>query len=229
MSTCAMSRVGAILFIAGLASQSLADGAACTIPQSPRNINRRSHPSPYDKTSSTSIVKVLTPDSIEYVPRAGGAPTTLLRCGQHYHLPIEAPQGCRDEITPGEQPKPGSWVELHTVYASQVGHEGCDPETLECCQAGPFLVRAFAARVTAEGPDEPIVPPPGLPLAEWSGSTTGADKEPGQCKPEAQWSFTLGCEFTLSEAQLHHFKHADPARPVQPPARLSHDLTLVLP
>jgi hypothetical protein len=100
-------------------------------------------------------------------------------------------------------------VELHTVYASQVRQDGCDPETLECCQAGPFLVRAFAARVAAHGPDTPILPPPGLPLAEWSGSTTGADKEPEQCKPAAQWSFRLGCDFTLSEAQLHRFRHAD--------------------
>jgi hypothetical protein len=172
---------------------------------------------------------VLTPDSIEYTPRAGGNPTTLSRCGQHYHLPIEAPQGCKGEITPGKKPQPGNWVEIHTVYASKVGHDKCNPETLECCEAGPFVVRAFAAQVTAKGTDEPIVPPPGLPLAEWSGSTTGADKEPEQCKPAAQWSFRLGCDFTVSEAQLGHFKHADPARPVQPAARLSKDLTLVTP
>jgi hypothetical protein len=225
----ALLRLCAALAISGLATPAVADSPACAIPQSPRSIDRDSRPSPYDATAHTSIVRVLDPDSIEYSPRAGGPPTTLFRCGQHYHLPIEAPQGCRGEVTPGEHPKPGSWVELHTVYASQVRHDGCNPETLECCQTGPFLVRAFAARVTAQGPDTPILPPPGLPLAEWSGSTTGADKEPEQCKPAAQWSFRLGCDFTVSEAQLHHFRHADPARPVQPSTRLSHDLTLVVP
>jgi hypothetical protein len=206
-----------------------AEDLTCANPQSPRGIDRNASPSPYDATSHTSIVKVLTPDSIEYTPRASGTPTTLARCGQHYHLPIEATQGCKGEVTPGHEPKPGSWVEVHTVYAFKVRREGCDPETLACCEVGPFLVRAFAARVTAKGKDEPIVPPPGLPLAEWSGSTTGADKEPAQCKPAAQWSFRLGCDFTLSEAQIHHFEHADPARPVQPPSRLSKDLTLVTP
>jgi hypothetical protein len=219
--------LGAALLIFALSARGNDEGLACSNPQSPRNIDLQAQPPPYDGASHTSIVKVLTPESIEYTPRAGGPPKTLYRCGQHYHLPIEDPQGCQDEITPSPEPKPGNRVEVHTVYAAKVRTEGCDPETLGCCEAGPFLVRAFSARVTAKGADEPIVPPAGLPLAEWSGSTTNADKEPGECKPAAEWSFRLGCDFTLSEAQLHHFKHADPARAVQKGPRLSKDLTLV--
>lgn len=205
--------LGAVLLISTTAVPSHGEGPTCPIPQSPRNIDRQAHPSPYDGASHTSIVKVLTPDSIEYTPRAGGTPTTLRQCGQHYHLPIEDPQGCPGEITPGKEPKPGYGVEVHTVYAAKVSTAACDREKLDCCEAGPFLVRAFSAKVTAKGADEPIVPPPGLPLAEWSGSTTGPDETEGQCKPAAQWSFRLGCDFTLSEAQMHRFKHPTPPGP----------------
>jgi hypothetical protein len=222
-------RLGAVLLITIPSARGAAVEHACSIPQSPRNIDRQAQPSPYDATSHSSIVKVLTPDTIEYTPRAGGTPTTLSRCGQHYHLPIENLQGCTGEITPGKEPKPGSRIEIHTVYAAKVGHDGCNPETLECCQAEPFLVRAFSAKVAATGPDEPILPPPGLPLAEWSGSTTAPDRVPDECKPAAQWSFRLGCDFSVSAAQLRRFKHADPARHVQHGPRLSKDLTLVTP
>ncbi len=220
-------RLGATLLVFALSARGSEDAVTCSIPQSPRKIDLQAHPSPFDGVAHTSVVKVLTPDSIEYTPRAGGPASTLYRCGQHYHLPIESPQGCTDEITPSPEPKAGNRVEVHTVYAFKVRTDGCDRETLGCCEAGPFLVRAFSARVTAKGTDEPIVPPAGLPLAEWSGSTTGPDKEPAQCKPAAQWSFRLGCDFAVSEAQLRHFKHADPARPVQEGPRVSKDLTLV--
>jgi hypothetical protein len=43
------------------------------------------------------------------------------------------------------------------------------------------------------------------------------------CKPPAQWKFILGCDFTVSEAQLGLFKHIDQSRPLQ--TRLSKDLT----
>ncbi len=218
---------GAALLICALSARGSDEGLTCSNPQSPRKIDLQAHPSPYDGVSHTSIVKVLTPDSIAYTPRAGGPPQPLRRCGQHYHLPIEDPQGCPDEITPSPEPKPGNRIEVHTVYAFKVRTDGCDPETLGCCEAGPFLVRAFSAKVTAMGTDEAIVPPAGFPLAEWSGSTTGPEKEPAQCKPAAQWSFRLGCDFAVSEAQLHRFKHADPARPVQESPRVSKDLTLV--
>jgi hypothetical protein len=99
------------------------------------------------------------------------------------------------------------------------------PESLDCCK-GTVLVRAFAARVTAGGSPTVIVPPSGRPLAEWSGSATG-DSPGGECKSAAQWSFHLGCNFTVSQVQLASFAHADPARPIPPPARLSDDLTLV--
>ena len=205
----------------------------CSNPQSPRNLDPEACPTPYDKISRFSIVEPIGEDSILYWPRAGGAPSKLFRCGQHYHFPIETPQGCEGELSPPLEdeatPRPGQWVEVHTVYASKVRRDNCDPETLACCETGPFLVRAFAAKVTAEGMNEPILPPSGRPLAEWSGSTTGRESQPGECKPAAQWSFRLSCEFTLSREQLHRFKHADPARPVQTGDRLSKDLTLVLP
>ena len=75
----------------------------------------------------------------------------------------------------------------------------------------------------------PIEPPSGGPLAEWTGSTTGPNETPGQCKPEAQWSFRLGCGFTLSAGQLSGFDHAHAARGLQAGYRASQDLTLVNP
>lgn len=213
-----------VLTVPGTAQES----ATCSIPQSPRNIDPKAHPDPYNGRSRTSIVSKATLASVVYTPRAGGVPQTLRLCGQHYHSPIENPQGCAAKAAKPSSAglAPGDWVEIHTVYAARLAPGPCDPETLDCCAAGPFLVRAFEARVSANGGDGPIVPPSGRPLAEWSGSTTGLSK-PGECKPAAQWSFRLGCGFTVSKAQLAHFAHADPARPVQD--LLSHDLTLVVP
>jgi hypothetical protein len=230
MSTLASGRAAAVLLLCvSVVPPALAEGPACSIPQSPRNIDPNVVPSPYNGKSPVSIVTNVQPGSIVYTPRAGGAPQTLLRCGQHYHFPIENPQGCQGEVpctAPHEMPAPGQWVEIHTVYAAKVRTDGCDPETLDCCVEAPFLVRAFAARVTAGGVYQPIEPPLGRPLGEWSGSTTGPS-QPAECKPAAQWSFRLGCDFTVSEAQLGHFRHADPARRVQSGPRLSQDLTLV--
>ncbi|HEX5716404.1 MAG TPA: hypothetical protein VF179_09605 [Thermoanaerobaculia bacterium] len=229
-----MRAISAALTATALSLPAAAQDSQCSTPQSPRSIDRQASPSPYNGTYSTSIVAEQTdPNVITYLPRAGVTSYTLSRCGQHYHFPIETPQGCPGEIpAPNEaaqEPQPGQWIEVHTVYASQVRPSGCDPETLACCEAGPFVVRAFSARVTAGGAQGPILPPTGRPLAEWTGSTTGREAVPNECKPEANWSFRLGCAFTVSQGQLRQFKHADPARPLQPAARLSRDLTLVPP
>lgn len=211
------------------------EGPVCDNAQSPRNVDRRAHPSPYQLTSQDSFVGRVGADSIVYLPRPGGAPQTLYRCGQHYHFPIETPQGCKGEGAMNEPashavPPPGSRVEIHTAYAAnRDAPPDCDPETLACCTDPPFLVRAFSATVTEGGEAGPIVTPDGRPLAEWSGSTTGPEQNAGECKPAALWSVRLGCGFTVSEAQLGEFKHADPPRPVQEGDRLSRDLTLVRP
>jgi hypothetical protein len=224
----------AVLMMFALVAPAAAQVPPCSIPQSPRNVDPKASPNPYNGTYSTSIVELTKdPDVLVYKPRPGITSQALFRCGQHYHFPIETPQGCKGEMPAkaeaGEKPKPGQWVEVHTVYAARVRSGGCDPETLDCCETPPFVVRAFSAKVTAGGVPEPIPPPTGRPLAEWSGSTTGAEKEPNECKPAAEWSFRLSCAFTVSEAQLKLFKHVDPARPVQPADRLSRDLTQVLP
>lgn len=229
MQTSVLLAVSLALFGVSLAA---AQGPTCSNPQSPRNVDPKSRPSPYFLTSNNSIVSDATPESLVYLPRSGGPSQKLLRCGQHYHYPIENRQGCPRESASraGEASpvKPGDWIEIHTVYAAKVKSGGCDPESLECCEEGPFLVRAFEAKVTRDGQGGAIVPPPGRPLAEWSGSTTGPDKEPGECKPAALWSFRLGCSFRVSEKQLEAFRHHDPARRLQPADRVSRDLTLVV-
>ncbi len=60
------------------------------------------------------------------------------------------------------------------------------------------------------------------------GSTTGLEKKFCECKAAAQWSFRLGCDFTVSQGQLGRFRGYDPARPLQPENRLSRDLALVV-
>lgn len=82
------------------------------------------------------------------------------------------------------------------------------------------------ARVTADTVPGPIPVAWGPPSAEWTGSNTGPDH--GQCKTvTARWSFKMGCDLTVSLGQLSLFTHPDPARGLQPPARLSRDLNLV--
>jgi hypothetical protein len=220
-----------VLSVPGAAQQ-----PSCPNPQSPRNLNPQATPSPYDQRSQQSIVAWSPPaKTVQYRARPNCAPQTLRFCGQHYHSPVENTQGCRGEVRPAEtaagvEVKPGDLVEIHTVYAARVHpFDDCDPVTLECCEAGPFVVLAYSATVTRGGPEEPIVPPTGRPLAEWSGSTTNADRYPGECKPPAQWSFRLGCDFRVSEGQLKALKHPDPARGLQPCNRLSRDLTQVVP
>lgn len=160
-------------------------------------------------------------------------------CDQHYHVPVENIQGCAKETQgvppPHGQPAPvGQWIEVHTVYAAEVDHSGDCAEGLDhnliCCKKPPFVVRGYSAEVTApSGSLKVLIPQPntGL-LVEWSGSNTGRDDDTG-CKPlPAQWSFRLGCEFRVPQNELDpHLYEAHEARPVQPPTRVSPDMTLV--
>lgn len=230
-----LRRLAVVFTLLAAAPLALASGPVCDHGQSPRNVDPGADPSPYQLAGEDSFLARADAETAVYLRRAGGPPQTLHRCGQHYHFPLENPQGCRgetpttdyDAAAPDGAPPPGSWVEVHTVYAANEEHPpGCDPESLACCTEAPFLVRAFSATVTRQGDDRPIVPPTGLPLAEWTGSTTGRST-PGECKPEAMWSFHLGCRFSVSTAQLERFAHPDPARPVQEGERVSRDLTLI--
>ena len=202
-----------------LARQSGAQDSQCSTPQSPRRIDRNA---PHMGSTRTSIVEQTDLGTLVY---RGGQ--TLYLCERHYHFPIENPQGCAGENQTTSEVEPGQWVEVHTVYAASVGPVGCTHHDLDCCEAGPFVVRAFAAKVTAEGLKTVIPEPTGRPLAEWSGSTTGPDKVPNECKKPAEWSFRLSCDFTVSEAQLIRLGHPHPARRPQPVSRLSRDLRLV--
>lgn len=202
-----------------LAKQSGAQDPQCSIPQSPRRVDRNA---PYTGSTHTSIVEQANPDTLVY---KGGQ--TLYPCERHYHFSIENPQGCPGESQTTSEVEPGQWVEVHTVYAASVGPVGCTHHDLDCCEAGPFVVRAFAAKVTAGGLKTVIPEPTGRPLAEWSGSTTGPDKVPNECKKAAEWSFRLGCDFTVSQGQLSRLGHPHPARRPQPANRLSRDLRLV--
>ena len=54
-------------------------------------------------------------------------------------------------VVAGAEVKPGDFVEIHTAYAAKVRPKDCNPETLECCEAGPFVVLAYSAKVTSGG------------------------------------------------------------------------------
>jgi hypothetical protein len=201
----------------------------CT-DQSPRLLEN------YDAESETSTVAPGADDTLIFTPR-GGTPTTLHRCSQHYHCWIEnlQPECPGQHATAAGGPAEGcpklppvdSWVEIHTVYSAEVGGS-CDPETLACCTKEPFVVMGYHAKVTADTTPGPVPVQWGPPSAEWTGSNTGPDNPPGECKPiRAQWSFTLGCDLTVSLGQLSLFHHQDQARGLQPPERLSSDLTHV--
>ncbi len=224
-----------VVCLGGAASPAGSSAQAC-INQSPRRLDD------IRLESKTSIVAPGPDDTLFYTPRGSHDKIKLYRCGQHYHCEIENFQGCPDQVpttnpSPTCPPRPGllpavPWIEIHTVYAADVVRDKpCDPETLDCCKTGPFVVMAYQAVVVSSnrtGP--PVAPLPvlwGLPAAEWSGSNTGWDPV-GACKPiAAQWSFILGCSFTVTDNQLRSFRHADAARRLQPPERLSHDLTRV--
>ena len=197
--------------------------------QSPRRLER------FNTVGKPATVAPGRNDTVIYTPN-GGQPTTLLRCGQHYHCWIEnlQPQ-CRGQHATSEGGPPkcpalppvDSWIEVHTVYSSKVG-TNCDPETLNCCVEGPIVVMGHHAKVTADSVPGPTPVLWGPPSAEWTGSNTSPDEYPNQCKSvRAQWSFALGCEFEVSQGRLSLFTHPEPARGLQPPARLSQDLNLV--
>jgi len=235
--------VASAVLLFALSAAGAAQQPSCPNPQSPRNLNPQTTPSPYDQTAKQSIVDWAPPaQTVQYRARRDCAPQTLRVCGQHYHFPVENRQECDGEARPsdkaGGEVKTGDRIEIHTVYAAKVHpFNDCDPVTLDCCEAGPFVVLAWSATVIAgsEGAPiapltwPPIVPPTGRPLAEWSGSTTNADRYPGECKPPAEWSFRLGCAFRVSDTQLKPLKYPKPARDLQPCNRLSRDLTRVEP
>ena len=177
---------------------------------------------PWDR-EPVSRVQNVTDDTVTYQGQ------TLHRCSQHFHCTIETFQGCEGQSVspvpgPHECPPPrtGGWVEVHTAYAK---HAGCVGPVPECCLEPPFVVLGYHARVAAGGA------PGRLPVirdgsfAEFLGSTSGPDTEegPAPCKPEAEWSFTLGCTFSVTAAQLG--PHGEGARPLQD--RVSRDLILV--
>ncbi|HVT15298.1 MAG TPA: hypothetical protein VHQ90_03825 [Thermoanaerobaculia bacterium] len=230
--------LGGTLLLAAMAARGARPLLVCSPagspPQSPRNVDP-GQSSLYNGRSSTSIVsKIPSRDSIVYRSRPEGPELTLLRCDQHYHFPIETPQGCPADRAAGGKPvpaarptQPGDWIEVHTVYAAVVSRKDCLDENLKCCLVGPFVVRGFSAKVTSGGNVPPIIPPIGRPLAEWSGSNTGPDQDPKICKPLAvQWSFQLGCGFEVPLKELPGKPHG--ARPVQSGDLVSKDLTLVV-
>jgi hypothetical protein len=238
MTLTKVSCLGGALLLAAMAARGARPLSVCSPagspPQSPRNVDPKS--APYDGTSSTSIVSRIAPqaDSIVYRSRPDGPGLTLWRCDQHYHVPIETPQGCPADragaygktAPAAGPPQAGDWVEVHTVYAAVVSRHDCLDENLKCCLIGPFVVRGFSAKVTSGGKVPPIIPPTGRPLAEWSGSNTGPDQDPNICKPvAAQWSFQLGCGFNVPSNELPGKPHG--ARPPQSGDRVSKDLTLV--
>jgi hypothetical protein len=237
-----------------------AAGPQCA-DQSPRYINPKANPSPYNATSNTSIVSTKNPrdpmnplfKQVYYQPRGSSIGQILSWCGAHYHMPVENVQGCPGETEvlgslgdgepigglpwkAGKVPPPGQWVEIHVVYAAKVQSPCPDPEGLSCCLAGPIVVTGMSAKVRpAYGgnpelgvPADPFHAPEGL--AQWSGSSTGAESQPGACKATAaQWSFRLGCDFGVDQIVLARNapKGAQPARPLQGGGRLSRDLTLM--
>jgi hypothetical protein len=221
--------LGGTLCLQGSAQSAGAPDQTCR-DQSPRVLaNYNQDP------GHATVVRGSNDDTLVYTP-PGGNPTILHRCGQHYHCRIEnlqpdCPGQTATELgTPPlcAQPSVDSWVEIHTVYAAQVRGEGCDTETLNCCAAPPFVVKAYHARVRAGAQAAPVPVLWDLPAAEWSGSNTGPDDYPGGCKPlAARWSFTLGCNYPVTWGQLKGFHHPEPARGLQPPARLSSDLAKI--
>jgi hypothetical protein len=219
------------------AAKAAADCGGCPNCQSPRRLPAST---PYPPPS---IVNPGPDDAtILYTPTG----TPLHRCSQHYHPSIENRQPCNSQSgvatrvpSEGGPPRAGDWVEIHTVYAPSLGTRcGTNYESTGCCEGDPKVVLAYHARVTSDTLPGPVpvywgrVPGPvpafwGTTEAEWSGSTTGPDKQTDECKPAALWSFALGCDFTVSLGQLALFKHPEQARGLQPESRLSKDLRRV--
>lgn len=145
----------AILLFAALLARSQSNCTACNgVCQSPRNVKPIPFPGPYNGNPShrpdSFITNIQGADTIVYEGQ------TLVRCDQHYHVPVENTQGCIGEKEgtlppPGQTPREGQWVEIHTVYAP---HLSSRPDcadaldhNLECCEGTPIVVRGFSARV----------------------------------------------------------------------------------
>ncbi len=214
------------------------EGDACSIPQSPRDIRIGVVPSPYNRHSKTSSVTVRG-NTLLYRPLDGSSEKTLHRCGEHIHQSIENLQSCEYPTSKHKDDGlPLFWIEHHYVYASKVAHGHCNPEHLDCCLEGPFVVLASQIGIMSSGIHEEDFSAPSPASAwesidgyraEWSGSTTGPDAHPGECKPAAHWVFFLGCYNTWPDFMLRRFKERSRARPLQAGDRISKDLTLVAP
>lgn len=168
----------------------------CEVPQTPRNVDPAATPRPCTVTSSLVSVSG-SQDEVKLYARPGECAERLVRCGQHYHAPVENVQGCPGEtvlIPPkGKTPGVGQWIEVHTVYAPAVKAPGtCDPESLNCCVGHPVVVLGFSAKVTAGNQNGPILTPTTGEQVEFLGSNTGPDATPTACKPiAAYWNFRL--------------------------------------
>lgn len=240
---CPSVLLSSVLALCALAAHA-AEAPACR-NQSPRNINPHASPPPFDGTSTESIVRHNDFTTVVYRPRGGGREQTLHLCGMHYHRAPENDQGCRKagsrpETAGGGAARAGDLVELHYAYAASIKTEGCDFRHLDCCVDMPYLV--YAEQVNVVDPSDPAASGPhrwrlpgGRPqpqrFAEWTGSTTGPDKQPGECKPEAQWSFRLDCGTMIDPLTLAILfgPEGQDARPLQTGDRLSRDLFLVTP
>lgn len=212
----------------------------CEVPQTPRNVDPMATPSPYVCTVNGSLVSVSrSQDEVSLYARPEACAVKLVRCGQHYHAPVENVQGCPGETVlmphAGKEPGVGQWIEVHTVYAPEVKAPGtCDPESLNCCVGHPVVVLGFSAKVAAGNQDGPILTPTVGKLAEFSGSNTGRDTTVGACKPiAAYWSFRLTqprCAAPgITQAQLdkHFPKGYQEARALQAGPRISKGMVLV--
>lgn len=234
------SKKGSSIFLAlclfTLALMARGYSQSTCINQSPRDLtlNRPTNEPPvlgldYNYQSTTPLAVLVNDTTVQYQGQ------TLHICDRHYHVPVENVQGCQNEKvgTPKDPPPVGQWIEFHSVYALVVDSaagcaEGPD-RNLACCRTPPFVVRASSAKVTERQPSaSPFTQPNSHLVAEWLGSNTSPDDQPGGCKPlPAQWSFVFGCEFTVRQDQLEHGMHPHGAREVQPPKRGSPDLTVV--
>jgi hypothetical protein len=189
----------------------------CALYQSPRQLW------PQDATGN-SLIRRGPGDSIHY--GRPGAEQQLFQCLKHYHCSLEnSQQGCTRPQPPGDgscqPPKEGDWVEIHTAYAAIPRgrpRPGCDPndQSLACCKqyVQPLIIRAYQAKVTVDGSSQ-LPDPWDLPAFEWRGSTTSPDV-PGECKVEAQWSFSIGCNIEVTPELIEsRFDHPEEARGLQ--------------
>ena len=144
--------IALLLFLArGYAQQS-----PCPVPQSPRIVNTGQESGvEYNFVSTRPLIT--EPVAAETIKFRG---QTLYRCDQHYHVPVETPQGIPQEQIGlpqpnGTPPRTGQWVEVHTVYAAGRSSAPACRDFLDhdlvCCTQQPVVVRGFSAKVTPSG------------------------------------------------------------------------------